>query len=61
MAGWLTDPRLPIGFNSEEALKKHLRRFTPDKLKQTLKTLRKNIEVMEWRARVVQELLEAVP
>ena len=61
MTGWLTDPKLPLGFNSEEALKDYLRSSTSDKLKRTLKNLKKNIEIMEWRARVVQEVLEAEP
>lgn len=58
MTGWLTDPKLPLGFNSEDALKDYLRTSKPEKLNRTLKTMEKNIEIMEWRVRVIQEVLE---
>lgn len=58
MTGWLTDPNLPLGFNSAEALKDYLRTSKSDALKRTLTNIRKNIEIMKWRATVIQEVLE---
>ena len=55
---WATDRRLPIGFNSREALKEFMVGTSTDGLEESLKSLRRDKEIAEWRIELIEEVLK---